>query len=92
MTLLTVEGTYRNGQIELAEAPDGVGDGARVLVTFLPGESEDERPRTGEEETREAILARIFEGMERGIDLGGPPYPKREELYDRLRRFDKSDG
>ncbi len=31
----TVEGMYRNGQIELAEVPVGV-TAARVIVTFLP--------------------------------------------------------
>jgi len=36
--LTTVEGIYRNGQVELAEQPSGIGSGARVLVTFLsPG-------------------------------------------------------
>jgi hypothetical protein len=34
----TVEGTYRNGQIELAETPHHVSEDTRVLVTFLtPG-------------------------------------------------------
>ena len=33
--LRTVEGTYRNGEVQLRETPDGVQDGARVLVTFL---------------------------------------------------------
>lgn len=32
--MLTVEGTYRDGAIELAEKPEGVKE-ARVLVTFL---------------------------------------------------------
>lgn len=36
--LKTVEGIYRNGQIELSELPQGVSDSAQVLVTFLdPG-------------------------------------------------------
>lgn len=35
--LTTVEGVYRNGQVELAEQPSGVGSGVRVLVTFLSG-------------------------------------------------------
>ena len=36
--LTTVEGVYRDGQVELAELPSGVVPGARVLVTFLsPG-------------------------------------------------------
>jgi hypothetical protein len=35
MSLLTVEGTYKDGKIRLAEPPQGVQE-ARVLVTFLP--------------------------------------------------------
>ena len=35
--LLTVEGTYRDGKVELAEMPAGVKQ-AKVLVTFLPSE------------------------------------------------------
>lgn len=36
--LRTVEGVYQNGQIELAQIPQDVGDRAQVLVTFLdPG-------------------------------------------------------
>jgi hypothetical protein len=31
----TVEGTYRNGNVQFHEIPDGVRDGTRVLVTFL---------------------------------------------------------
>ena len=33
--LLTVEGKYKNGKVDLLEAPPGVGE-ARVIVTFLP--------------------------------------------------------
>jgi len=36
--LITIEGVYRNGQIELAETPTDLSAGTRVLVTFLaPG-------------------------------------------------------
>ena len=31
----TVEGIYRDGKVELAETPVGVGDDTRVIVTFL---------------------------------------------------------
>ncbi|MDP6549843.1 MAG: hypothetical protein QF659_07210 [Dehalococcoidia bacterium] len=33
--LKSVEGIYRNGKIELAEAPTGIHDDTRVIVTFL---------------------------------------------------------
>jgi len=36
--LLTVEGTYKDGKVELAETPAGVRQ-ARVLVTFLAPEA-----------------------------------------------------
>ena len=39
----SVEGIFRDGKIELFERPSGV-DGARVIVTFLPVETES---RTG---------------------------------------------
>jgi hypothetical protein len=37
--LTTVEGVFRDGRIELREAPPVV-EGARVIVTFLPESSE----------------------------------------------------
>jgi hypothetical protein len=39
-----------------------------------------------EDEEREALRREAFAQMERGIPLGGPPYPKRDELYDRFER------
>ena len=33
--LKSVEGTYQNGRIELAETPEDMGE-TRVIVTFLP--------------------------------------------------------
>lgn len=33
--LKTVEGIYRNGQIELTELPENVSDRTQVLITFL---------------------------------------------------------
>ena len=95
MALVTVEGIYKDGKVELIEAPGGIAEGRRVLVTFLPSDgaaswhsgAETEVAWEALAETHEALRQRAFEDMERGIDLGGPPYPKREELYDRLRRF-----
>ena len=34
--LKSVEGVYRDGRVELLETPDDI-DGARVIMTFLPG-------------------------------------------------------
>jgi hypothetical protein len=110
MALLTVEGVYRNGKVELAETPAGVGEAARVLVTFLPTPSpaESEEPAEHQandngdqaagvalrepENARRAALQRLVARLKQGIDFGGPPYPKREELYDRISRSSERDG
>jgi len=34
--LTSIHGVYRNGQVELSEAPGDVRDEAQVIVTFLP--------------------------------------------------------
>jgi hypothetical protein len=73
--LRAVEGIYRNGEIELFERPQDLSE-ARVIVTFLA------KPQTSREELRQRMLARMREGLA----LGGPPYPSREEIYDRSRR------
>jgi hypothetical protein len=85
MALLTVEGVYRNGKLELAEEPVGVEE-ARVLVVFLPAKEAEAARRAPAVTAREALRQAAFADMERGIDLGGPPYPRREDLYDRFRR------
>ena len=35
MALITIEGVYKNGKVELTESPTGV-ERAKVMVTFLP--------------------------------------------------------
>lgn len=85
MALRTVEGVYHDGKVELDEIPAGIGPRARVVVTFLP----DEPPKSTE--TPAAInpvdlRERAFDRMEKGLNLGGGPYPKRDELYDRFDR------
>ncbi len=76
MASLTVEGVYRDGKVELTgQAPQIAGE-TRVLVTFLPAE---------DAQAREALRQQAFAQMKEGIDLGGPPYPKREELYEAIR-------
>lgn len=74
--LTAVEGIYEDGEIELLERPEGL-QRARVIVTFLP--SAPAEPSREREEARERMLNQMREG----IDLGGPPYPKREEIYQR---------
>ena len=86
MPLLTVEGIFKDGRVELAEHPGRVGETVRVLVTFLPGSDLGEQQKTGPAEARETLRQRAFARMREGIHFGGPPYPKREELYDRFGR------
>jgi hypothetical protein len=87
MMLLTIEGTYKNGKVELAETPAGV-EGARVLVTFLhPAESIKPDVLTIGELNRQKLRERVLARIEMGFHLGGSPYPRREELYERIDRY-----
>lgn len=73
--LSTVEGMYEDGRIVLTEKPPGVSR-CRVLVTFV-APAADQQGAAGDR--RGKLLA----SLARGLDLGGPPYPSREELNDR---------
>ena len=75
--LTAVEGFYRDGEVELLERPEGLRE-ARVVITFLPPTS----PELPQKEARNRMLNR----MRAGIPLGGPPYPRREEIHDRGRK------
>jgi hypothetical protein len=77
--LVTVEGIYNEGKVELKEHPT-VDSPSRVIVTFL--EARDPFVSSSREELRRRALDR----MEEGLALGGPPYPSREELHDRTSR------
>ena len=79
MALLTVEGIYHDGKIELSERPGAVDSPARVIVTFLPA-----AVQPAQENDREQRRQRAFARMREGLDLGGAPYPTREELDDRF--------
>jgi hypothetical protein len=57
-----------------------------VLVTFLPPNGSREKTMMVEGQQRETLRQQAFARMKEGIHLGGPPYPKREELYDRFDR------
>jgi hypothetical protein len=87
MILLTIEGTYKNGKVELVETPAGV-EGARVLVTFLhPAQSIKPNLMTIGEQNRQKLRESVLARMEKGFHLGGSPYPRREELYERIDRY-----
>jgi hypothetical protein len=86
MPLLTVEGIYRDGKVELAENPGQIDDAVRVIVTFLVEECQREGSKVRPVDERETLRQQAFAQMKKGVHLGGPPYPKREELYDRFDR------
>jgi len=80
MTLLTLEGIYEDGAIQLTEQPQGV-KRSRVVVTFLP-------EMVPNSEIREVLRRRFLARLEHGVDFGSEPLPTREDLYaDRLNRF-----
>lgn len=85
MSQIQVGGIYRDGRVELDERPDGVGDPARVVVTFLD-------PEVHRDEAARNLIA----FLEEHHHLGGGPYPRREEIYDRVNRLidrlDRRDG
>ncbi len=86
MTMITVEGVYRDGKVELPDPPSGIGGPAPVLVTFLTSEVAEKRDELtkGRESARLAAADRFLARLKRGIPFGGPPYPKREDLHDRF--------
>jgi hypothetical protein len=86
MPLLTVEGIYRDGKVELTERPSHVDESTRVLVTFLPSDGAGEPLRKDQTEDRETLRQQAFAQMRQGIHLGGRPYASREELHDRFDR------
>ena len=89
--LVTVEGVYKEGKIELSETPDQVRE-AHVLVTFLMPENGRQQTAkhdmtAGEERGQQVLSERVLQRMETGYHLGGPPYPDRESLYERTDRY-----
>ena len=74
--LTTIEGVYENGRVELADQPPGI-DRAKVYVTFVA------EPPAAEKRTPAATLDEWLAFLREGLALGGPPYPKRDALYDR---------
>jgi hypothetical protein len=91
MALLTLEGIYRDGKVELAEEPADVGDETRVLVTFLPATAKEmgtASPYSPDEQEHAEVLNRLIDRMRKGFHLGGGRLPTREEIYaERLDRF-----
>ena len=57
--LKSIEGIYRNGKIELVEAPGDVRDETHVIVTFLEPRSIDLRARGIDEAQAAELRARL---------------------------------
>jgi len=57
--LRTIEGVYREGKVELAERPDGVGEAVPVLVTFLEARRVDLHARGIDEAHAAELRARL---------------------------------
>ena len=55
----TIEGIYRKGKIEFSETPNDVGEGTRVIVTFLSPGSIDLRERGIDEAQAAEMRARF---------------------------------
>lgn len=55
--MLTVEGIYKNGKVELSDAPPADISEARVIVTFLEPEEIDLKARGISEEQAAALRA-----------------------------------
>jgi hypothetical protein len=94
MMLQTIKGIFRDGKVELTEQPTNVTE-ARVVVVFLPVEQaaqEQTKLTQDHAEARRAAGRRLLALLKEGDHLGGPPYPKREELYDRVNRYGERNG
>ena len=74
MSLVTIEGTYRDGRIELTECPEGLKDETPVLVTFLPRPGSGAGSTAGSDQGREALRQRAF-GWRRASTWEDHPIP-----------------
>ena len=61
-TLKSVEGIYRDGKVELLEAPGDMKE-SRVIVTFLPQPKVIDLRERGIDETEAADMRSGFEGI-----------------------------
>ena len=85
MALVTIEGVYRNGQIEMVETPAATEE-TRVIITFLPKTDAAEVQRQKDE--RNAARERLFARMKAGIDFGGERFNRAEIYEDRINELE----
>lgn len=81
-----VEGTFKDGKLELPELGATLRDGARVIV-WLIDETAIEPAGDMDSAERERLMQEMFAEMDLGLRMGGRPYARREDLYDRLNRW-----
>src|SRR4051794_7378905 len=66
MALLTVEGIYKEGKVELTERPTGIDESTRVLVTFLRSNGTATPPSAAEARERAKLRQQAFARMKEG--------------------------
>lgn len=81
MALVTVEGIYEDGKIELCENPEGV-TRSRVMVTFLP--NMEASIDMADEDARQ----RAFALMKSGISFGAEKFNRKEIYEERMRELE----
>ena len=84
MALLTVEGVYEDGKIELKEQPADLRK-ARVLVMFLPDDLSQATGALDAAQKRREAGKRLLETMRKGINFGGEKFNCEEIYEDRMR-------
>ena len=70
MALLTVEGTYKDGRVELTERPNGIGGDGSSSCNLSGLDESGAKPPTEATEDRETLRQRAFARMKEGIHLG----------------------
>ena len=88
-SLLTIAGVFRDGTVEFAERPAGVGEYVPVLVTFLPA-SQGASPSHRLMRPRRVggLRGSFLAHLKQGVSFGRPPNDRCEELCDRADRRD----
>ena len=76
----TVKGVYRNGHVELLQKPQGIQDGDVEVTLRNPSQDHEDGGSVDDRRQRARRWLR-----EDGWNLGGAPYPTRDELHDRTR-------
>ncbi len=85
VTVLTVLASLAEGADVseiLADFPSLTEEAVQAVIAFAAA--------TAQECLRQKAVKKVLEDMRKGLDLGGPPYPTREEIYeDRTRELEE---